>query len=1212
MTTPTTLHLQHCHDLAVVGGKAVNLGRLVRAGFTVPQGFAITTHAYRAATAAKKEGERHSMPAGIAADIVAAYRAMGQGPVAVRSSATAEDLAEASMAGQYETFLDIEGEEALLDRVVRCWESLHSPRIRAYFQRHGIDAAQVAMGVVVQRLAPAEVAGVLFTSDPAGTGQARGDGGSDDCVLIEATWGLGETLVAGHVQPDVFRLDKASGRILEATIGDKRVELVAGAQGRRERPVEEARRRQATLDERRLWQLWELGEKAAAHFGRPQDIEWALGAGEEGVLYLLQSRPITTLRDFEVRERELEGIRHQLRQQTAAGRGPWVLHNLAETLAHPAPLTWSVIARFMSGAGGFGEMYRQAGFQPSERIREEGFLELIGGRIYMDVSRATEMFAPEFPYAYDLETLKRSPDASQSPPTLPRGTLRNRLKAGRMLAAVTARLRVKAAGLDRELRESTFPAIERYVGDARSINLGAVNDLTELWMKQEEQVFDRFAPRLLLPSLISGMALADLRNFLVEVCWREDPDALAQFLSSASGGAPTRTLLADAGLYQVGRGAASLDDWIRAHGHRGPNEFDLAAPRWREQPDLLREAAVRLATGEDPLERHRRQSALVEQRIAGIRKNLSSRDRSEFDRCLDLVRRYLPFREESKDFLILGYGLLREIALEAGRRLGIGTDLFFLHRQELFEALRNGAVSPNHKESITARKVAHRAQARLQLPTVIDSSSIENLGKAAELPARAASASGHKAFPISSGQARGTVRVLHSPTQAADVGTGYILVCPSTDPSWTPLFAHAAGLIIECGGTLSHGAVVAREMGLPAAVLPDATRLFADGDELFVDGTTGWVGKTPAAAAAAIDPGDTRIRHDRVPPLASRKDRTAGHVRNAAAALWLLFLLAFFTLPGARVEQPTLHAIDLFLWPLVRHAGKPATVAIVAAAIAVITLLIQKWGTDNSRLLEAKRRAALLTREAAALPKTSPRRRVLQSVVAQVQLRTLLAAMVPVGILLGPLVLPFVWFTQRIDPAVANAPPGSPVTIVALVDATLSESIRLSGPPGLSIDPATPADRTLPPLRPALEHLLALYRAPVADAWELQLAPELPPGQAAADLQEYLARGLPPQGITWIVHPGEDAAGRFDLSIDTPSAPDPMPLAITLGDDQPPAPRIVHPVDSPIRELKIVYPRSATMQPFVRFGPLHCGWVLLYILVYVPVLFAARAVLKVA
>ena len=664
-TSSFTLPLYACFETSLVGGKAANLGRLVRAGFPVPEGFVLTTRAYRLA---QRSSPAAHVPAEVAEEIRLAYQAMGQGPVAVRSSATVEDAAAASMAGQYETILGIEGETALLEAVRRCWASLDTPRTQAYLKEHGIDGADVAMAVVVQRLVSADVAGVLFTTNP-----HQGRGGE---MLLEASWGLGEALVSGQVQPDTLRLDRETGRVLEAVIADKYVHCAAGSG--QEEPVEEASRHRPCLRSGDVYCLWQLGKQAVTHFGVPQDMEWAISANE---IYVLQTRPITTLQDTEAYEEVLHATRQELRHHVSMGRGPWVLHNLAETLPHPTPLTWSVVGRFMSGSGGLGAMYRQAGFAPSPLVCREGFLDLIAGRVYMDTSRTPEMFFEKFPFAYDIEELKRCPNASQMPPTLPRGSLLRRLKARRRLAAVQTKLRALAVDYDRQLRDTFFPAIVRHVTDAKQSDLRSfsVEQLIDFWQEHEKQVLDAFGPQSLLPSLIGEMALGELRSFLAEHFWDEDPDALAQGISS--GGPPTRTVVSDAELHEVGQGKRPLETWLAEHGHRASGEFDLAAPRWREQPEAVRQMAARLADGDNPLERHRRQADAVNQRIQALRQRLSASASREFDRRIDLERRYVAFREDGKDYLMLGYDLLRDVALEAARRLDLGPDIFYLTRR---------------------------------------------------------------------------------------------------------------------------------------------------------------------------------------------------------------------------------------------------------------------------------------------------------------------------------------------------------------------------------------------------------------------------------------------------------------------------------------------------------------------------------------------------
>ena len=420
-------------------------------------------------------------------------------------------------------------------------------------------------------------------------------------MLIEANWGLGETVVGGQVQPDMLLVDRETGRLLSSVIGDKHTWLAPGAG--KEQPVEDSLRKKACLAENDVHRLWEMGTRIAVHFGAPQDIEWAIHSGK---LYLLQSRPITTYQEIEASEAVLKTTREQLREEVAAGRGPWVLHNLAETLQQPTPLTWSVIQKFMSGRGGFGAMYRQAGYQPAPVIDQTGFLDLVCGRIYMDVARAPELFCEKFPFAYDIEKLKADPEASQRPPTVLRGNYAARARAAMQMAKVRTRLKELTLRLAGEFREKTAPAVAEYVARARQVDLGALNsgELAAHWNERETQVMNVFGPAMMMPGMICGVAWAELETFLQENFWDEDAEGLLRLISA--GGDPDRTVIADAGLHEVAVRKRSIETWLGQHGHRGPGEFDLAAPRWREQPAELREMAARLAGSENPLERHRR------------------------------------------------------------------------------------------------------------------------------------------------------------------------------------------------------------------------------------------------------------------------------------------------------------------------------------------------------------------------------------------------------------------------------------------------------------------------------------------------------------------------------------------------------------------------------------------------------------------------------
>jgi phosphohistidine swiveling domain-containing protein/uncharacterized membrane protein (DUF106 family) len=1208
---PFILPLAECHDVALVGGKALNLAHLLSAGFPAPGGFVVTTQAFRRAA-----GRTEGIPPEVSAEIVRAYREMGAPVVAVRSSATAEDMASASMAGQYETFLGIAGETQLLDAVGRCWAALDTPRTRAYLAEHGIDPAGVAMAVVVQRLVPADVAGVLFTANP--------HTGSREEMLLEASWGLGEAVVSGAAQPDTLILDRATGAVKQSVIGDKSVCIDAASH--EPRPVAEERRKAACLTTRQVHDLWRLGLRVMEHFGAAQDIEWAIAGGE---LFLLQSRAVTTLEMAEAYEQRLCRTRDQIREWKRAGSGDWVRHNIAETLPHPTPLTWSVIRRFMSGDGGFGAMYRSVGFEPSPVVRREGFLDLIAGRIYMDLARGPEMFFEGFPFRYDLEHLRGNPDAAQGPPTVPAGSLPARVRVARRLRSINARLEALATDCDRRLDGEIIPAFAAWVRREKARDLARLSatEWHALWLAREAKVMDEFGPASLLPSLIGAMALERLRAFVDEHFWDDDPAELANLL--AAGGPPDETLRSSQALTDVVAGRRSVADWIASYGHRAPDEFDLATPRWRERPETVVAMAARLAGAVGPLQRHEERVQASARRADELAAQLPPGWRGEFRDHVTLARRYLRFREDGKFYLMMGYDLLRDLALEAGRRLDIGEDVFLLTPEELRDALQSG-FAPLHL--VEQRRMIRTAEGRIVLPDLITEADIDSLGRPPPVEGEGC----RSAFPISAGVCTGPVRIVCTPEDAGDLGSGYVLVCPSTDPNWTPLFVNAAGLVMERGGTLSHGAVVAREMGIPAVVLPGAMRFLHDGQMVTVDGHRGAV--VPAGVAesapAVADPADVRIDHALVPPVPGAKERLGARLRNAFLLVWAAYFVAAFALPQGYVYRPSIQALDAVLWPLAAWLGKHAVVAIVAAALALLTTAGQWLLTDNRRLQVAKQRAALLRKQMANLPRHSPRWNALAALAAPVQMRITLATFVPLAVLLGPMVMSVAWMPERIDPAAWNPRPGAVAHVTAAVCGEFLAPVTLTHDAELALDATTPAAQVLPPIRATLEDLLGKWREASdlsTKPWEVERVATLTREETPADLAEFLKGEIPPQNLVWTLHTPDDRSGRFTVALAHEGAA-PLRVHIVLGDRYPPEFRadlgdgkgpvqVMRPADgvSPIRMVKVVYVEPKTQggrafwTPMAALGwPWDAGWLLLYIVVYLPAMLLCRWTLRLA
>ena len=836
-------------DLPRVGGKGLNLGKLIRAGFRVPQGFCVTTDAYRFSVPNLSAQRANSIKdITLAPELVSEIRTASEklqtATVAVRSSATAEDLAEASFAGQQDTFLNVTPDE-LLDALKACWASLWSERAIVYRQTQDIADEGLAMAVVIQEMCEAEVSGVLFTVDPF----------NKNLSVTESNWGLGESVVSGAITPDSFHVSRETGEVLEKSVATKR-EMVTAA-GVSE--VSPAQQDIPSLTDTQLKELTKLGLQVESHYGQPMDIEWAL---VDGQFALLQARYITTPSSStassepthpppEVDEESVENLRqgeiHLLKIYTDAHGTVWCHHNLAEVLPAPLPMTWSIIKKFMSGTGGLGKAYRSLGFYPSKRVDSEGILDLICGRIYVNLNREAELHFDGFPFAHDFNALKQNPQQAmyaQATPDITHSTASFWIKLPLHIVRMSRaemRLRQCRSDFDRVLTAQVFPAFQSEVEAERNVSYSDLSD-AELIAKFEAwciKTLDDFAPKALTATLLAGFSLQRLEAALQKCVDETAAKNLASRLISELSG--NLTVETNEKLQQVATGDLALTDFLKDYGHRGVDEFELAQSRWREDTAYI-EQIVESFRQEDTgiaLSKNDRTKQQMEQRVSaeaelaelvkdkgGLRKQIESE--------LDFTRRYMPFRETAKFYLMLGYEQIRRALLELDRRYQLDGGIFYLVPDELQQLINGKALG----DVIATRKMEREHMLQIEVPDVIFSDSLEQIGA----PMLTNAAETYKGVGVSAGTATGKARVLLTPTDVRPSDRDYILVCPSTDPAWTPLFLHAAGLVMERGGILSHGAVVAREYGVPAVVnIPNATRHIADGQILQIDGNEGTV-----------------------------------------------------------------------------------------------------------------------------------------------------------------------------------------------------------------------------------------------------------------------------------------------------------------------------------------------------------------------------------
>jgi pyruvate,water dikinase len=861
-------------SIEALGGKGVNLFKLVHAGFPVPAGLVITTAAYRqfvthnelqdriagiisslkphdparieaASVHIRDLFEKYEIPESLSHQVLEAYARLQEYDggkrlsVAVRSSATAEDLEEAAFAGQQDTFLNVQGDQALLKAVKACWSSLWTARAITYRAHHGFDTDGLALAVVVQKMVLSDASGVMFSVNPVT--------GARDEIIVNAAWGLGEAIVGGQVTPDMLVVEKKTWRIKEVTVSEKTVMTAHTADGTVERELTDHRRHARVLDDRQAGTLAQIGSAVEAHYGTPQDIEWCLAGGE---FFLVQSRPVTALPPEPVKPEELERVRQEeigrLKELAGKNKKVWVIHNLAETLPAPQPLTWDIMARFMSGNGGYGLMYRDFGYHPSRRVCEEGFLELICGRIYVDPDRAPEQFWEGLPVKYDLDEVLSNPAVLECAPKTfdaSRADERFLLRLpGTLCGMLRSHFKMKRARKEavEAFDRRVLPAFRAYLDEKNSQDLKAlpITDLVREIHDRIQRVMDEFGKESLKPGYFGGIALAELKAQLAQIMDETEGERLTQVLTSGLDG--NTTLEQNALQYKVGKGQVRLEDFLALYGHRAVGEMELANPRYREDRSFFKQISRTQSAGEShtPEEMHRKNAEKREAAMNSLRELLAPWGGSSFyEEIRDLAmeaQKLLPYREAGKHYLMTGYELIRLALLEIGRRFEIGDDVFFLHLNELS---RFEDDSEKFKAEIVCRKLRWKIAQRLDVPDVIDSSTLDALG----LPRKFEQAGELKAVPLSAGSFEGTARILRNPGEAGNLGSECILVCSSTDPSWTALFTVIKGLIVERGGALSHGAITARDFGIPAVACPDATSLIKDGARIRVDADRGQI-----------------------------------------------------------------------------------------------------------------------------------------------------------------------------------------------------------------------------------------------------------------------------------------------------------------------------------------------------------------------------------
>lgn len=798
-------------DVALVGGKAAHLGELMRIDAVhVPAGFCVTTDAFRRALAERGDATSVSMPRDVADAIADALTRHGvDRAYAVRSSATAEDLATASFAGQFESYLDVSGIDDVIEHVRRCWSSYTAPHAARYRAGHDIDDSAVAMAVVVQHLVPADAAGVLFTADPL-TGDRR-------IVRVEAVTGLGDALVAGRVAAD--RYEVRDREVTTSAIGAA--------------PV---------LTEAQLLRLAAIGRRVEAHLGAPQDIEWCLAADE---ISIVQSRPITTLFPLPLRDDDRARVYVSVAHQQM----------MTDAMSPLGLSLWQLVAaRPMLAAG--GRLFVDATDLLAAPASRAGFLQLIerSDPLTLDALRTVIEHGDVVPTAPPDEAappvttaalIGAAPEPIAADESIVTGLVADAEAAIEAAAERLAGVRGSdAVGAVR----ADIDDLKRVLFDPRSMQVVMagmeatwwLNDRLDAWLGLQgaADTLSQSVPHNVTSEM--GLALLDVADAV-----RPHPDVVAHL----------RTLTTDDaldGLAELAGGRealAAIDAFLATYGLRCVGEIDIARPRWRERPaalvPLLLSHVDHAAPGEAArrFERGRRDAeAMAADVLARLQAGPDGAERAaEAARMIDRLRTFVGYREFPKYGIVCRLALYkRALVAEIERLVAAGAlaaadDAWFLTFDELYDAVRTGRVD---HALVRARRAEHRWHRSLTPPRVLTShgETLKGGYHRADVPAGAL-----VGLAVSAGTVEGRARVVLDLADA-DLEPGDILVTAYTDPCWSPVFVAAAGLVTEVGGLMTHGAVIAREYGLPAVVGVDgATRRITDGRRIRVHGGAGYV-----------------------------------------------------------------------------------------------------------------------------------------------------------------------------------------------------------------------------------------------------------------------------------------------------------------------------------------------------------------------------------
>jgi phosphoenolpyruvate synthase/pyruvate phosphate dikinase len=852
--------------LAMVGGKGANLGELSKIeGIHVPEGFCVTAEAYREITgnseefnslldqlalkADNREGigktsakirkviEETAIPKGIDNEVTHHLAQLGEkNAYAVRSSATAEDLPTASFAGQQDTYLNIIGKEEILKHISKCWASLFTERAVTYRLQNGFDHRKVYLSVVVQKMVFPQAAGILFTADPVTS--------SRKVVSIDASFGLGEALVSGLVNADTYKV--RDGKVIHKKTSTKKLAIYALKDGgTKEQEIEPERQNKQALTDEQILQLEYVGRKIEEHFGCPQSIEWCL---VDHAFYVVQSRPITTL--------------YPIPEANDQENHVYVSVGHQQMMTDPIkPLGLSVwqltAARPMFTAG--GRLFVDVAHDLASPAKREILVNVLGksdplirGALMTILERGD--FIRSLPEDKQEQSSGKS---NQGPSSSVFQTLN--YYDSTVVSDLIKRSESSLEELRHNIQTKSGPDLFDFIlEDIQRLrknlsdpqNMGVImtamnasswiNEKMNEWLG-EKNVADKLSQSV--PNNITsemGLALLDVADVI-----RPYPEVIDYLQHVKDDNFLDKLVKFDGGQ----KAQDAIYDFLGKYGMRCAGEIDITRTRWSEKPATLVPMILRNIKNVEPgaskrkFEQGRQEALKREQELLDRLKRLPDGEEKakETKRMISLIRNLIGYREYPKYAIVNRYFVYKQALLKEAEQLVQANvihekeDIYYLTFEELREVVRTNELD---YQIISERKDEYKFYEKLTPPRVItsDGEIIAGEYKRENFPAEAI-----VGLPVSSGVMEGRARVILE-MEDADMEEGDILVTTFTDPSWTPVFLSIKGLVTEVGGLMTHGAVIAREYGLPAVIgVENATKLIKDGQRIRVNGTEGYV-----------------------------------------------------------------------------------------------------------------------------------------------------------------------------------------------------------------------------------------------------------------------------------------------------------------------------------------------------------------------------------